>query len=318
MGTLIISVILLVFGFAVLIKGADILVKGASSLALVLRVSDMVVALTVVSFGTSSPELVVNIIASINGSNAASFGNIIGSNIANILVILGISGIIYPIASGHNTVWREIPFAFLTAVVVFVMFNDTYFDGFEGMLSRTDGLILIIFFVLYLVYVFGLAGVKGEDKPDLARMPVTKSIFLVATGLIMLVAGGKLVVDNALELAGYYGIPEKVIGLTILALGTSLPELATSAVAAYRRKPEIAIGNIVGSNIFNVFFILGLSAVIRPVPAPEGFNLDLGVLLAASAILFIIMFTGQKRVLDRWEAWLMLGFYIVYMLVLIL
>ncbi len=310
-------ILLLVIGFTILIKGADFLVKGATSLALRLSVSEIVVALTVVAFGTSAPELVVNTIASVRGNNAAAFGNIIGSNILNILMILGISGIIYPISSGKNTVWREIPFALLAAATVLVMFNDDYFDQTSGILSRAEGLILLFFFVVYLTYVFGLAKTLSVDKPDLTRLSLSRTIVMIISGLIMLVLGGKLVIDNALSLARQFGIPEKVIGLTILALGTSLPELATSAVAAYRKKSEIAIGNIVGSNIFNIFFILGLSAVIRPIPAPSGFNFDLSILIIASVLLFLIMFTGQKRTLDRWEAVVMIILYIIYIAVMI-
>ena len=312
------SVLILIVGFFVLIKGADYLVSGASSLALRLSVSEIAVALTVVAFGTSSPELVVNTIASINGNNAASFGNIIGSNILNILLILGISGIIYPISSGKDTVWREIPFALLAALVVLIMFNDRLMDRSENVLSRTDGLILLCFFVIYLVYVFGLSKIKVEDQPDIERFTLPRSLFTLLIGLIMLIAGGKFVVDHALELARYFSIPEKIIGLTILALGTSLPELATSAVAAYRKKSEIAIGNIVGSNIFNIFFIMGMSAVIRPISAPPGFNLDLITLLLSSFLLFVIMFTGQKRILDRWEAWVMIFLYLAYIIVTII
>jgi len=311
------ALILLVIGFAILIKGADFLVRGATSLALRLSISEIVVALTVVAFGTSAPELVVNTIASVKGNNAAAFGNIIGSNILNILVILGISGIIYPISSGTNTVWREIPFALLAAAAVMIMFNDQFFDRAGGILSRTDGLILLFFFVVYLTYVFGLTKTRSADKPDLTRLSHFRTVILIISGLIMLVLGGKLVIDNALDLARYFAISEKIIGLTILALGTSLPELATSAVAAFRKKSEIAIGNIVGSNIFNIFFVLGLSAVIRPIPAPAGFNFDLTILIIASVLLFLIMFTGQKRTLDRWEAVVMILLYIMYIVLMI-
>jgi cation:H+ antiporter len=318
MSSIWLALILLLAGFAILIKGADFIVKGASALALHLSVSEMTIALTVVAFGTSSPELVVNTIASVNGNNDAAFGNIVGSNIANILLILGISGIIYPITSGKDTVWREIPFAFLAAVIAMIMFNDDLLDHTGANLSRSEGLILLCIFVVYLVYVFGMSRIIVAEKPEFETLSVPRSVLNVVVALVMLVLGGKLVVDNALSLAGYIGISEKVAGLTILAVGTSLPELATSAVAAYRHKSEIAIGNVVGSNIFNIFFILGLSALIRPIPAPAAYNTDLVVLIVASGLLFLIMFTGRKRTLDRWEAWIFLGLYTAYIAALIL
>ena len=202
--------------------------------------------------------------------------------------------------------------------IVMIMFNDDLLDHTGAILSRSEGIILLCFFVIYLIYIFGLSRIVVSDKPEIELLSLPRSIIDILVALAMLLIGGKLVIDNALNMAGYFGMSEKVAGLTILALGTSLPELATSAVAAYRHKPEIAIGNVVGSNIFNIFFILGLSALIRPIPAPASYNSDLAVLIVASGLLFLIMFTGQKHTLDRWEAGIFLILYIAYIAALVI
>jgi cation:H+ antiporter len=302
-------------GFVLIIKGASLLVDGASALARRLRISDLVVGLTVVAFGTSLPELFVNIAASAKGSTGIAVGNILGSNIANILLILGISGIIRPLAVGRGTVWKEIPLSLLATVVLAILANDRLIDGAEtSALTRIDGLILLSFFIIFLFYSWGIARpLEGADAclPKAPYKPA-KIILFVMLGLAGLILGAKFVVSGAAALAKTAGIGEAAVGLTIVAVGTSLPELATSAVAAYKRNPEIAVGNVVGSNIFNIFFILGVSSLIRPLPFDMPRNIDIAVLIFANALLFFFMFTGKRKTLDRWEAAVFLILYVAY------
>lgn len=314
------AILLLLIGFVILIQGANFLVNGASSLAKRFNVSNLVIGLTVVAFGTSAPELVVNMISSLSGKNDAVFGNIIGSNNFNLLLILGIAGIIYPLMVQRDTVQYEIPISLLAAGVMFVLVNDKQIWGSStDILSRWDAGILLLFFGFFMMYIY--RAIKRTDEFDqtqeIKMYGAWLSVGYVILGLTMLVGGGKLVVDNAIEIARNYGLSEKLIGLTILAAGTSLPELATSAVAAWKKNTDIAIGNVVGSNIFNIFFILGLTGLISPVPFNEALNFDLYVLAGSTIVLMIFMFTLHQRKLDRWEAALMLGGYIVYTVYLI-
>ena len=308
-------------GFTFVIKGADLLVEGASALAKKLSVSDLVVGLTIVAFGTSLPELAVNIFASLKGNTDIAIGNILGSNIANILLILGISRMIYPLVVTKGTVWKEIPLSLLAAVLLGILANDILIDGAaKSILSRIDGLVLLSFFIIFLYYSFSISRrVEGPAAlfPE-KKYGIRKISYMIFSGLLALIFGGKLVVDGAVELAAALGISQSTIGLTIVAVGTSLPELATSALAAYKKNPEIALGNVVGSNIFNIFFILGISSLIRPIGFRATSNLDIGVLILSSVILFIFMFTGKRHKLDRWEAGLFLAIYAAYICVIIL
>lgn len=309
---IVISIVLLVVGFVLLIKGADFFVEGASSLAARMNIPPIVIGLTIVAFGTSTPELIVSILASISGSSDIALGNVVGSNIVNILLILGIAGIIYPLHTQKNTVWKEIPFSLLAAVLLMIAANDFIIDGSENVLSRVEGLVMLLFFVIFLVYILGIAKSDKSSAGEIKQLTKAKTNIYLIIGLIAVVAGGKLVVDNAIIIARALSLSEKLIGLTIVAIGTSLPELVTSAVAARKKMSDIAIGNIVGSNIFNIFFILGTSLIINPIRFESALNFDLMVLLAASLALFITMFTGKSRVLDRWEAVVMLITYIAY------
>lgn len=307
--------VLMVVGFGCVITGAHFLVEGAVSVAKKLKVSELVIGLTVVAFGTSLPELFVNIVSSIQGSSGITLGNILGSNIANILLILGISGIIFPLAVTKGTVWKEIPLSLLAVLLAGVLANDRFIDraGLSA-LTRIDGLVLIAFFIVFIYYTFGIAhdvsGLGGHIPQKERRIPVI--LGFIVSGLFLLIVGSRWIVTGAVAIAGSLGISEATIGLTIIALGTSVPELTTSVVAAYKKSPEIAVGNIVGSNIFNIFFILGLSAVIRPIPFETKTNIDIMVLIIASLLLFISMFTGKKRVQDRWESVVFLIIYSVY------
>lgn len=314
--------VLFVIGFVLLIKGADWLVSGASSVAQRLGVSALVIGLTIVAFGTSAPELVVNLVASLQGSTGIAIGNIVGSNIANILLILGVAACIYPLAVQRGTVWKEIPFALLAVVLVCLMANDVWFDAAPvSILSRADGLVLLSFFIIFLYYVFGLAKQSANtDEADesIEQLSWLKSTGMIVGGLTGLVIGGKWIVDGAVSFASNLGVSEALIGLTIVAVGTSLPELATSAVAAYRKNVDIAVGNIVGSNIFNIFWILGLSATINPLPFASALNLDLLVAVGATLLLFLVLFVGQKHTIERWQGVLMVALYVSYLAYLIL
>ncbi|MFP4194242.1 MAG: calcium/sodium antiporter [Desulfosalsimonas sp.] len=312
--------LLLAIGFVLLVKGADFLVEGAGSIARRFKISDLVIGLTIVSFGTSAPELFVNIAASAKGNTGIAIGNVLGSNIANILLILGISALVYPLAVTRGTVWKEIPFSLLAAMVLGIAANDRIFDGWAySDISRSDGLIFLMFFVIFLYYSASIArNVTGDAQGMPMRrrgMPVAAA--MAAAGIIGLAVGGKLIVDSAVHIATTLGMSEATVGLTIVAVGTSLPELATSAMAAWRKNVEIAVGNVVGSNIFNIFFVLGISSVIRPLPFYNGGNLDLLMVIVASLILFITMFTGTRRMLDRWEGALLLVFYAAYLVYLV-
>ena len=295
---------LFLLGFVLLIKGADFLVDGASAIARRFNISDLVIGLTVVAFGTSTPELFVNIVASARGNTEIAIGNVLGSNISNTFLILGISAIIYPLSVSKGTVWKEIPFSLLAAIVLGLMANDQVIDGDgSSLLTRIDGLVLLAFFTIFLYYSFSIAkAIEGLDEHVPAKATsFVKSILLVIAGLIGLTLGGKWIVDGAVTLAKSFGMSESLVGLTIVAVGTSLPELATSAMAAYKKNVDIAVGNVVGSNIFNIFFVLGISATIKPLPFQTKSNLDIAVVTVSSLLLFLFMFTGKKRSLNRWE-----------------
>jgi cation:H+ antiporter len=313
--------ILFIVGFVFLIKGAGLLVDGASAIARRFNISDLVIGLTVVAFGTSTPELFVNVVASVKGNSDIAIGNVLGSNICNVFLILGVSAAIYPLSVSQGTVWKEIPFSLLAVIVLGLMANDRMIDGAGfSLLTRIDGLVLLAFFVIFLYYTFSIAKpIEGMEAHVPVKSPgFAKSFLLVAAGLIGLTLGGKWIVDGAVALAVRSGMSESLVGLTIVAVGTSLPELATSAMAAYKKNVEIAVGNVVGSNIFNIFFVLGISSTIKPLPFQAQNNWDIGVVILSGLLLFLFMFTGQKRSLDRWEAvvsLLLYGGYIAWLII---
>jgi len=312
-------VFLLILGFGLTIKGADLLVKGSSSLARRYGVPELVIGLTIVSIGTSTPELMVNIIASLEGHSNVVLGNVIGSNNFNSFVILGISALIFPLAIHRSLVLKEIPYSLVAAFTVLVLANDMLlFNGKQDILGRVDGLILLGFFVIFIVYV--ISNLQRDylmNNPSASYYTMPKTLLLLAGGLAGLIIGGKLAVDNAIALAHILGISERMIGLTIVAAGTSLPELATSAVAAYRKKPDIAVGNVVGSSIFNIFFVLAISLLISPSPYMLSFNVDLTLLIFGTILLLLFTYTGRKAKVDRWEGILLLAIYIGYTIFLL-
>lgn len=308
------AIFLLLLGFAILIKGADFLVSGSASIAKGFRISNLAIGLTVVAFGTSTPELLVNIMSTSRDLSDAAFGNIIGSNNFNLLCILGIAGILHPLTVQRNTVKIEIPVSLAAALLTFVLLNDVLvFGKTTNMLSRTDSLLLLVVFFGFMFYIFKtMTNTDTTTDAEIRIYSKTKSWLLVILGLGMLVGGGNLVVDNAVWIAMQFGWSEKLIGLTILAAGTSLPELATSAVAAIKKNTDIAIGNVVGSNIFNLLFILGLTGLVHESPYNDALNTDMYILFAGTIVLIICMFTLKKRQLDRWEAAILLAGYIAY------
>jgi cation:H+ antiporter len=303
--------LLLVLGFALLVKGADWLVSGSSALAKKLNVSDLAIGLTIVAFGTSAPELVVSIVASDGGHNGIILGNVIGSNNFNLFFILGLAAIISPLMVQSSTVKIEIPLSLFAAGLLFIAGNDFLHDKAE--ISHTDGMFLIFMFLLFLIYV------ARQMKNDTSKAEIKQSYFsnfkitaFIVLGLGGLIGGGKLVVDNAVQIATTLGMSERMIGLTIIAAGTSLPELATSVVAAIKKNNDIAVGNIIGSNIFNIFLIVGVSSLISPIQYDKVFNKDLVLLGAGTLFLLIAMFTGGKKKLDRWEASILLIVFVAY------
>lgn len=308
---MIISVLLVVVGFTSLVFGANWLVDGASALAKKYNVSDLVIGLTIVAFGTSAPELVVNIIASVKGYSDIVLGNIVGSNNFNLFIILGISGLILPIKVQSSTAWKEIPISLFVAILSLFLLNDFVFTG-QTHSSRIDGLIMLVLFCLFLYYVFNQMKNDTQTFTSENHKSAIKIWGLILIGLTGLILGGQLVVINSVEIASTLGVSEKIIGLTIVAAGTSLPELVTSIVAAMKKNSDIAIGNVIGSNVFNILLILSISSLIKPIGYNPKFNLDLYILIGGTIFLFTSMLTGQKKKLDRWEAGILLGFYIAY------
>lgn len=310
-----IQILILLLGFVALIFGADKLVDGASAIARRLKVSDLVIGLTIVAFGTSFPELVVNISAALKGSNDIALGNIVGSNIFNVLAILGISSLIFPLVVKHSTTWIEIPLALLSAIVIFVIASDNLIDHTGiSIITRVDGIILLLFFAIFMGYIIQSA-LKNRHLNESTEAPTMKlgiAIMWVVLGLGLLMVGGEAIVRSAIAIAHQFGVSERIIGLTIVSIGTSLPELATSVVAARKKNTDIAIANIVGSNIFNAFFILGTTACIMPITVSVESYYDLLLNIVASTLLFVFIFTGRGRKLDRWEGLILLLMYISY------
>lgn len=311
--------ILLIIGFVLLTLSADWLINGASGLAKRLNISDLVIGLTIVAFGTSAPELVVNIVAATEGSSDIALTNILGSNIINTLIILGISATIFPVACQKSTFRIEIPLSALAGLAALLL--GTNFFGLMHLgekqvgVSRFDGIILIIIFICFCTYtiVQGLRNRTNSNDETYIAAPIWKAILLIILGLTGLIIGGELIVSNAVSIAQSWGIPESVIGVTIVALGTSLPELATSAMAAYKKNTDLAIGNVIGSNIFNVFFVLGISSIIRPLSGYENLQVDAAMAAGSSLLLLFFIIISKKRNINRIEGISMLVIYGIYL-----
>lgn len=307
---MLVSVTLILTGFVLLAKGAELLVEGACAIARRYRVPDLVIGLTVVALGTSSPELVVCLVSAARGTDGITIGNIMGSNIANLCLVLGVAGLLMPVTIARGTVWKEIPFCVATSVLLLVivsLFNRTH------LVTRWESLVLLGVLGAYLFFMFRAAQEPPTGTPRQRTSGIAASAAMVGIGLAGLMLGGELIVRNCTALAARFGLSEGVVGVTIVAIGTSLPELATSVTSILKGKADIAVGNVVGSNILNTCFVLGASAMIRPVDAPATFSVDALVAVAASIALFFFMFTGKKLKVDRWEAVLFLSMYVAYM-----
>jgi cation:H+ antiporter len=311
---MILTMILLTAGFILLIKGADFFITGASSLGLKLKIPQIVIGLTVVAFGTSLPELFINIAGSLAQNNDIVLGNIVGSNIFNILMILGTASLIYPITANRNTVWREIPFVILVSIILFILSNDQLFGEEESVISRGDGIILLIFMGYFLYYIFKLTkSSNGDEEPEIKEIAGIKIVLFMIAGIAGLIIGGNLVVDSAVKIARYFNLSDKIIALTIIAAGTGLPEFVTSIVAAFKKNSSIALGNIVGSNIFNILMVIGASSIIYPVKySSEMYTFDYLILILSSLLLFVTMFVLKSAKISRVEGLVMVLMYFVY------
>ena len=301
---LLIQVVLLAVGFAMLVKGADWFVDGSSAVARRFGIPQLVIGLTIVAMGTSAPEAAVSITAAIQGNAEITIGNIVGSNILNILIILGLSSLICNLAVAKSTIRIENPFMIFVTIVLLI-------QGLDGTISLLDGIVLLLLFAVYLGYLFWMAR-KGQEEveEEAKKNSLLMDLGITVVGLVLIVFGSKVTVNAATELALIFGVSERFIGLTIVALGTSLPELFTSVNAARKGNADIAIGNIVGSNIFNILFVVGLSGLIIPVPFIEGFVIDTWVAIGAAVMLSIMCAVRGKLV--RWHGVVMLLSYAVY------
>ncbi|MCJ7772751.1 MAG: calcium/sodium antiporter [Desulfobacterales bacterium] len=319
---MLIDIFLLVFGLALLLGGGDILVRGASAFARSLGVSSLIIGLTVVAFGTSAPELAVNLHAAVEGNSEIAFGNIMGSNIANIGLILGIAALLRPLAIEGTIISREIPMMILASVLALIAGSDMVLRVSGNVYDRSDGLVFLLLFCIFIYYTTSDVVRERNIDPLLKQaesLPVKKSlkpvgfnIFLVGVGLACLFAGGKFSVNAAVSIAEALNIPRVIIGLTIIAVGTSLPELVTSLIATWKGQTDLAIGNVVGSNIFNLLFINGLSATLRPIPVPSAGGLsDLYMMVFLALLLFPLCITHKKK-LVRWEGVLLIAIYFGY------
>ncbi|MEO1263008.1 MAG: calcium/sodium antiporter [Bacteroidota bacterium] len=314
------DILLLIGGLVLTLYAANWLVDGSSSIAKRLNVSDLVIGLTIVALGTSTPELAINIFSAIKGSTDLAIGNVLGSNIANILLILGVASFFSPLHISTNTTWKEIPFSLLAVVVLGLMANDLWLDPeVKGnFISRNDGMVMLCFLAIFIVYTFEIAKFNPDVVDEVPVMSVSKSVILTIIGIIGLFVGGKLLVEGAIGLATLAGISERVIGLTIVAIGTSLPELAAAVVAAKKGKTDMAVGNVIGSNILNVFLILGVTATIHPMPftAPAS-NYDLGLVALSTFLLFMSTFFYQPKRIVKREGVIFVSLYIIYLVTLV-
>ena len=304
------EIILLVVGLALVVFGADILVDGASSIARKAKISEFVIGLTIVGFGTSCPELVVSLTGALQGNADISIGNVVGSNIFNVLLILGLTALVMPIEVTQANRRRDIPLALL---VTFLLF----FCGTAGnSISRVEGIVFLAIFAIYMYYCFKTGSSSDEDSSEQKEIKLWLSIIMVAGGLAALVFGGRMFVDHAVALARQIGVSDKVIAITLLAGGTSLPELATCIVAAARKKGQLALGNIIGSNIFNILLILGISATVTPLSFAVMNTVDSATLLISAILVWMCTYTGRRDRIDRWEGGLMLAVFAAYYLFL--
>lgn len=322
---MVIYILLILLGFLLLIKGADFLVDGASNIAKKFHIPELVIGLTIVAIGTSMPELMVSLNASIKGLSDISIGNIIGSNISNLLLILGVTSIISPLVFKRETKIFESPFTLFITVVFFLLANFSLL-GNELKISRIEGIVLLLLCVLFFVYNFIMAkrgkefdGDKSKiSKKEEKRISIFRSVILIILGILGLKFGGDFVVENVRKLALELGISEKLVSLTIVAFSTSLPELITSITATKKGDEDMAIGNIIGSNILNILLIIGISSVISPINYSLSYNIDMYLLIGASFIFMLYPFIGKKNTMTRFNGAIFVITYIIYMILLVL
>ena len=309
----------LILGLALILIGANALTDGAASVAKRFHISPLVIGLTIVAFGTSAPELTVSVVSALKGSAGLAFGNVIGSNIFNCLMIVGCTAAIVPIQISKGTLSKEIPLCLLAAIVLFICANDPLINGLStNSISRSEGLLLLCFFAIFMGYTFAIAHNGQAEDTAITTLSVGRSTLYIIGGLAGLIYGGQCFVDGASGFARSLGVSESVIGLTLVAGGTSLPELATSVVAALKKNPEMAVGNVIGSNLFNVFFVLGCSASITAMPVQGISSLDLGMHILACLLLFIFGLFFQQRTITRIEGIALVACYIGYTAYLIM
>lgn len=314
-----INVLILVVGFLALIKGADLFVDGSAALAKIFRVPGLIIGLTIVALGTSAPELAVSTSAAIQGSNEIALSNVVGSNIFNILCVLGLCAVIYPVPVDRKILKRDFPISIISTIFVLIAtsaasiftgrFNMSSMEEDVGSVNRVSGTILFVLFVAYICYLIYDSKKHPEKENATKNQPVWKCLMLIVTGLVLIVGGGQAVVYSAKNIARFMGMTETLIGLTIVAVGTSLPELVTSVVAAKKGETGLAVGNVIGSNIFNLMFILGLSALIHPVTVNLASVYDMAILTVVSVLIFIFSLTN--RTIKRTEGIIMLVIYII-------
>jgi cation:H+ antiporter len=311
--------ILLAVGFALLIKGADFFVDGASKIARALQISPLLIGLTIVAFGTSSPEATVSIVAAIEQNAGVAIGNVVGSNIFNITFVVGVTALINPLSVENATIRKEIPFTLLASVSLLILISDIGLQALsENLITRSDGLIFLLFFAIFLYYIFEVARkgreqvkVESTDPPSWGR-----NVLFTVAGLAAIIFGGDIVVDNATKIAMSFGMSETLVGLTIVAIGTSLPELITSITAAIKKESDIALGNIVGSNIFNILFVLGAASVISPLAVDPKIFFDVTLMIVLTVILLIFSRTNYR--IGKFEGVFLAVVYIVYMIYIII
>ncbi|MEG1311721.1 MAG: calcium/sodium antiporter [Romboutsia sp.] len=314
------SYILLIVGFLLLIKGADSFVSGSSSIAKIFNVPSLIIGLTIVAFGTSAPEAAVSITAAIQGNNDMAIANIVGSNIFNLLLVVGIASIINPIKVQKSTIIKEFPFAILASIVLMILSHDTKFQGYDkNLLTRADGLMLLALFSIFMFYLIEMA-ITSKEEMDIDQvnptMSIGKSILMSIVGVIGIIIGGNIVVNSASDIALAWGMSQNLVGLTIVAAGTSLPELVTSIIAAKKGESDIAIGNVVGSNLFNILFVLGISSTISNISIHPIVFIDMIVMIIVTIIAYI--FAATKKSVSKGEGIILTLVYIGYMIFIII
>ncbi len=299
------DILIILAGFALLFYGAHFLIEGSVSIARRMRISDIIIGFTIVAFGTSAPEFIVGIVASIQGQGDITIGNVIGSNLFNLLLVLGITGVIMPISVDIKAIKRYIPFSVIALLALLIMGNDVFFSR-ANMISRIDGVILLALFVLYILYCIRESKSLPVPEEDIKQRGLLLSIILFILGVAMLSYGGDITTSSAVSIARRMNVSEKLIAITIIATGTSLPELITSIVALRKSKPDIAVGNIIGSNIFNILLILGAAAVVNPLTFNSALNIDILYLFLTTGIMVIMILMSRKYMLNRIASFIML------------